>query len=193
MCLRGETVIPARKSTDERPVDEQRTEPYVEESPASETSPLLQRIGRFEVRERLGEGAFGVVYRAYDPQLDREVALKVAKASQLSTPDRVERFEREAKAAAQLRHPAIVPLFETGADGDQHFIAAAFIPGHTLAVVIAESKGPLELRRAAQIIRTLAEALAYAHRQGVVHRDVKPANILLDGQDEPLSRGIAPL
>src|SRR6202011_6036658 len=108
-------------------------------------------IGRFEVRQRLGEGAFGVVYRAYDPQLDREVALKVAKAEMLATPQRVERFLREAKAAAQLRHPHIVPLFETGRDGDTHFIAAALIDGHTLAHAIDEDRP--DIRTAVQIVR----------------------------------------
>jgi len=141
-------------------------------------------IGRFQIRQRLGEGAFGVVYRAHDPQLDREIALKVAKPDQLSSAKRVERFLREAKAAAQLRHPHIVPLHEAGRDGDHYYIAAAFISGQTLEQAIEAQR--FDFQRTAQVIRQLAEALAYAHAQGIVHRDVKPANVMLDDKGQPL-------
>jgi WD40 repeat protein/predicted Ser/Thr protein kinase len=140
-------------------------------------------IGRFQVRARLGAGAFGTVYRAYDPQLDREVALKVPQAGVLDNPRRVERFLREAKAAAQLRHPNIVPVYEAGLADGRHFIASAFIAGRPLADVVDE--GRLDCGRAARIVRDLAEALAYAHHLGIVHRDVKPANVMLDGEDRP--------
>jgi hypothetical protein len=93
---------------------------------------LPARIGRFQIRAFRGAGAFGTVYRAYDPQLDREVALKVPLAGVLDSPLRVERFLREARAAAQLRHPHIVPVHEAGHDGEQYYIASAFIEGHTL-------------------------------------------------------------
>jgi eukaryotic-like serine/threonine-protein kinase len=147
------------------------------------TVPPVQ-IGRFLIRQQLGEGAFGVVYLAYDPHLDREVALKVAKATQLATPQRIERFLREAKSAAHLRHPHIVPLFETGRDGPAYYIASAFIHGEALGKVIATKR--LDVRVAAQLVRTLAEALAYAHGEGIVHRDIKPANIMLDDKGEPI-------
>jgi WD40 repeat protein len=145
----------------------------------------LQRVGRFEVRARLGAGAFGGVYRAHDPQLDREVALKVPHPGTLDSPARVQRFLREAKAAANLRHPNIVPLYETGRDGDRYYIASAFIPGTTLAEALAERE-TIDSTWAVNIARSLAEALAYAHAQGIVHRDVKPANIMLDGKGQPL-------
>jgi len=164
------------------------TEPPLLASLVSVEETLPSRIGRFDVRQRLGEGAFGVVYRAYDSQLDREVALKVAKPHMLNTEKRVKRFLREAKAAANLRHPNIVPVFDSGKDGDQYYIAAAFIPGKSLASALEEQPAGqgLEIRRAVEIVRRLAEALAYAHSKGVVHRDVKSANAMLDDQGEPM-------
>jgi hypothetical protein len=140
------------------------------------------QIGRFQVRALLGAGAFGMVYRAFDPNLGREVALKVPHPDRLN-PLATERFLREARTAARLRHPHLVPVFDVGSAGDQHYIASAFIEGHTLAEILA--KGPQEPCRAAEIIGQLAEGLAYAHRSGVVHRDVKPTNIMLDEQGRP--------
>jgi tetratricopeptide (TPR) repeat protein/tRNA A-37 threonylcarbamoyl transferase component Bud32 len=142
-------------------------------------------VGRFRIRRRLGEGAFGVVYQAHDPQLDREVALKVAKPGSLNSGVRIERFLREAKAAGQLRHPHIVPIFDAGLDGDRYYIASAFIQGRTLEAEAAT--GAVDVRWAAQVVRSLAEALAYAHALGIVHRDVKPANVMLEGTREVIS------
>jgi WD40 repeat protein/tRNA A-37 threonylcarbamoyl transferase component Bud32 len=141
-----------------------------------------RRIARFQIVRELGAGAFGTVYQAYDPQLDREVALKVPRPGTLDSPHRVERFLREAQSAARLRHPHIVPVYDAGRDGEHYYIASAFIGGQTLAHAV--EKGPLDFRRAAAIGRDLAEALGYAHRQGIVHRDVKPANVMLDEQGE---------
>jgi tetratricopeptide (TPR) repeat protein len=146
------------------------------------------QIGRFILQRFLGEGAFGRVYEAYDPTLKRTVAIKVAKSSQLYTPQRVERFLREARAAARLVHPNIVTVYESGRDGERHFIASAFVPGRSLADVLSglQPGQPLALRRAVLIVRKLADALAYAHRNEVIHRDVKPANVMLSEDDEPL-------
>jgi formylglycine-generating enzyme required for sulfatase activity/predicted Ser/Thr protein kinase len=116
--------------------------------------------------------------------LDREVALKVPHPDALNTPQRMQRFLREARAAAKLRHPHIVPVFEVGQEGDISFIVTAYIDGQPLSSVVAE--GGLDCRRAARIVRALAEGLACAHEQGIVHRDVKPANIMLDRKDKPL-------
>src|SRR5262249_3921149 len=112
-------------------------------------------IGRFQVRARIGIGGFGTVYRAFDPQLDREVALKIPRPGTLDHPEQVERFLREAKAAAQLRHPYIVPLFEAG-QPPHYYLASAFIEGRTLAASLEE--GPLTSFAAAGIVRDLAEA-----------------------------------
>jgi Protein kinase domain len=148
--------------------------------PAS-TAEVLTAVGRFQVRAKLGAGAFGTVFRAYDPHLDREVALKVPNAGVLDSPKRIERFLREAKAAANLRHPHIVPVYDAGKDGDRYYIASAFIDGQPLAETI-EERGT-EFKRAARIVRELADAVAYAHGQGVVHRDIKPANVMIDASD----------
>jgi WD40 repeat protein len=152
------------------------------ESPRAGTAEVTQ-VGRFPIRARLGSGAFGTVYRAYDPQLDREVALKVPHPGTLDTPQRVERFLREARSAARLRHPHIVPVFDAGRDGNHYYIASAFIPGKPLGDAVVGNG--LDPRRAARITRELAEAVAYAHGQGIIHRDLKPANVILDSADHP--------
>jgi serine/threonine protein kinase len=149
-------------------------------SPSATKPP--QQIGRFLVRERVGAGVFGTVYRAYDPQLQREVAVKVSRPGSLADDERRERFLREARAAARLAHPFIVPIYEIGDDGEQ-YIASAFIEGPTLAAACAA--GTLDCRRAALVVHDLARALAYAHKLGVVHRDVKPANVILDQEGRP--------
>jgi len=154
------------------------------EAAATELAGAPKKVGRFEIRSRVGAGAFGSVFRAYDPLLDREVALKVPHVGSLrAEKDRV-RFLREAKAAAALRHPNIVPVYEGGVDDDTYYIASAFIEGQTLEGAIR--RRTLSFSRSAQIVRDLAGALEYAHQLGVVHRDVKPANILLDANGEPL-------
>ena len=142
------------------------------------------RIGRFEVRKRIGAGAFGTVYRAFDPTLGREVALKVPRAAAMERPEVRARFLREPKAAAQLRHPHIVPVYDAGVDGERYYIASAFIEGRTLDDVIAEKR--LGYRQTAEVVVALADALDYAHSHGVVHRDVKPANVMLDHQGQPM-------
>jgi tetratricopeptide (TPR) repeat protein/tRNA A-37 threonylcarbamoyl transferase component Bud32 len=152
------------------------------QSPATRVE--VSRVGRYVVREKIGEGAFGFVFLADDPQLDRKIALKVAKLDSRKPLERIERLLREARAAAGLRHPNIVPVFDAGDDGKQYYIASAYINGPTLAKAV--QAGPFEYRRTARLVSILAEALAYAHEQKVVHRDVKPANVLLDERDEPM-------
>jgi hypothetical protein len=146
------------------------------------SQPGLGKLGRFELKELLGQGAYGRVYRAYDPQLDREVALKVP----IFGPEdkhKIQRFSAEAKAAARLRHPNIVPTYESGQIGAQYYIAAQFVAGQTLAQRLVQS--PPDFRQAAEWIRQLANGLAYAHAAGIVHRDIKPENIMLDERGVP--------
>ncbi|OHB72177.1 MAG: hypothetical protein A2V70_14640 [Planctomycetes bacterium RBG_13_63_9] len=154
------------------------------EGQAGPAGDIPRKLGRFEIRGRLGAGAFGAVYRAHDPLLDREVALKVPRAAVLERPEARARFLREPKAAAQLRHPHIVPVYDAGRDGEHYYIASAYIEGHTLEEMIDHERP--DFRRAAEIVRDLAEALDYAHRMGVVHRDVKPANIMIDGDGQAM-------
>jgi len=153
-------------------------------SPALPVSPdLPAKIGRFVVKQKLGSGAFGAVYRAVDPHLQREVAVKVPRAHLLDNPRVLERFLREGKAVAQLQHPNIVPVYEAGEDGPLLYIASAFIEGQPLSDLV--SAGPLPFTQAAEIVRQLADALSHAHELGVVHRDVKPVNVMIDVTGQP--------
>jgi hypothetical protein len=144
--------------------------------------PALGRIGRFELRAVLGQGTFGRVYRAYDSQLERLVALKVPKFGS-DEPHLVERFLEEARAAARLRHPNIVAVFESGQAGDDYYIASELVEGKPLSAHLL--KGGLNFQQAARWVRDLATGLAFAHEAKVVHRDIKPANILIDRQGRP--------
>ena len=144
-----------------------------------ETAPAMpRRFGRFEIRGMLGAGSCATVFRAFDPALEREVALKVPHPGVLRGAKARARFEGEAKALARLRHPAIVPIYETGRFGEMPYLATAFIAGRTLAEVL--EAGPFGCNRAAEVAIELAEALGYAHGLGIVHRDVKPANVLIE-------------
>ncbi|MCA9052634.1 MAG: protein kinase, partial [Planctomycetaceae bacterium] len=158
--------------------------------PAVSTTVLQERFGRFAIRTILGKGGFGKVFRAYDPLTDREIALKVPTFGADET-DKVERFTREAKAAGRLRHPNIVLVLESGLVGDQLFIASEFIDGKTLAAVLREGKP--ERKRAVQWAQAMAEGLAYAHGEGIIHRDVKPQNTMIDrlGRPQIMDFGLA--
>ncbi len=137
----------------------------------------LVRIGRFHLREPLGEGGYGQVYRAYDPHLDRDVALKVLKPNRLGE-KALERFYREARAAARLDHPNIVGLHDAGREENRCWIAYQLVTGRTLSMVRDVDRPSIDL--SVRIVRDLALALDHAHGRGVFHRDIKPANVLVD-------------
>jgi WD40 repeat protein len=142
-------------------------------------------LGRFCIEHRLGQGGLGVVYLAYDPQLRRQVALKVPRVESLVDSDLRRRFLREAEAAARLSHPHLVSVYEAGEDSGVCYIAAELCPGPTLAQWLTDQTGPLPCAAAARLAQKLAEGVQHAHGRGVLHRDIKPSNVLLVKLDDP--------
>ena len=138
----------------------------------------------------LGRGGFGVVFLAEDLVLGRRVALKLPRPEVLVTPDVRRRFLREAEAASRLDHPHIVPVFEVGEEGPICYIASAYCEGLTLAQWLRRQTAPVPIRMACRLVAVLAGAFAHAHERGILHRDLKPGNILLQRSDESsLARG----
>ena len=137
-------------------------------------------FGRFEIIRKLGEGGFASVFLAFDPRLDRLVALKIPKPNHLLSKVEKERFDREAKAAAMLSHPNIVPILETDHVGTVQYIASEYCDGPTLSAWIKDQSGPIKTDQAARIVIQLAEAVAHAHQRGILHRDLKPGNVLFE-------------
>jgi serine/threonine-protein kinase len=144
---------------------------------ADESLPI--GFGRFELREVVGRGGFGTVYRAYDTQLDREVAVKIPRRGALETQDEVNRFLREARSGGKLSHPNICPIHDVGEYGGSHYIVMGFIEGTPLSAFVSPGK-PLDPKTAARIVLKLTAALAEAHDLGIIHRDLKPSNIMID-------------
>ena len=144
------------------------------------------RLGRYTIQGVLGRGSSSVVFLAHDPKLDREVALKVFRYDPAGSPDIRERFERDARIAARLRHPNIVPLHEANEHEGLCYIDSELIHGETLKAGLQGRNGePVEPSEAAELVRKIAGALDYAHTLGIVHRDIKPSNILIDERGEP--------
>ena len=145
--------------------------------------PLPCRLGAYELVERIGQGGMGVVYKARQISLDRDVAVKVLSLAALAGPEAVHRFRTEAVTAGSLRHPNIVVVHEVGLAEGQHYLVMDYVPGPTLADLTRN--GPLPARRAAQYLRPIAEAVHFAHERGILHRDLKPSNVLIDTNDQP--------
>ncbi len=155
------------------------------------TALIGQTLGRYRIVERLGEGGMGVVFRAEDPRLEREVALKVLKQDALYDEDSKRRFRLEARALSRLLHPNIATLFDFDSDRGVDFLVLEFVPGESLARTLAN--GPLPETRARAIALDVTEGLQSAHEKGIVHRDLKPGNIVITprGRAKVLDFGLA--
>ena len=140
-------------------------------------------LGRYHIIERLGEGGMATVYKAYDTRLERHVAVKIIRSDVGQGDEMLKRFEREAKALAQLTHPNIVHINDYGEQGGVPYVVMDFLPGGTLKQKLGQ---PMPFAEAARLLAPIARALEYAHQQKIVHRDVKPANILLTQSSAPM-------
>ena len=144
----------------------------------NQPSLIGSKLGKYEIRTEIGRGGMGAVYRGYDPMLERYVAIKVLAPHLVWEADFVERFLREARAAARLKHPNIVTIYDVGQESGWYYYVMEYLEGQTLSELI-QRRGPLSSEQAISILRPLADALDYAHHEGLVHRDIKPGNILL--------------
>src|SRR3954471_4591624 len=138
-----------------------------------------RRLGKYQIESLVGRGGMAAVYRAHDTVLNRSVAIKVLDPSLAIDPKAVERFKREAVTAANLEHPSIVRVFDVQQEGNLYYIAMRFVQGTTLREILRDN-GPLPLDAIVNIVKPVASALHYAHQSGVIHRDVKPGNILVE-------------
>jgi len=141
------------------------------------------KIGRYQIKSELGRGGMATVYRAFDPSFDREVAIKVLPREMMHDPQFRARFEREIKMVAGLEHPSIVPVYDVGDEDGQPYFVMRLMTGGSLSDLISQGRIPLE--DTARIVSKIAQGLAYAHKKGVIHRDLKPDNILFDDNDDP--------
>ncbi len=151
------------------------------------------KLGRYEIRSKIGAGGMGEVYLAQDTKLDRKVALKILPAELASKRDRMRRFTQEAKAAAALNHPNIAHIYEIGESDGRNFIAMEFVDGQTLRELIHHQQ--TDLPKLLRHLQHVAEGLAKAHAAGIVHRDLKPDNVMItrDGHAKILDFGLAKL
>jgi hypothetical protein len=149
----------------------------VEIAPAMEGVLAGQTLGHYQLMEQIGRGGMATVYKAYQPSLDRYVAVKVLPTYLAHEPGFAARFEREARAVAKLDHPHILPVHDFGREGDLTYIVMKYVEAGTLKERMGE---PLDLEAVVEIMAQVGEALDYAHQEGVIHRDVKPSNVLMD-------------
>ena len=155
-----------------------------EAEPASEGTSAARVFGDYELLDEIARGGMGVVYRARQRRLGRTVAMKLILGGQLATRELVHRFRAEAAAAAALQHPNIVAIHDVGVHDGNHFFSMDYVEGQNLAQLVGNR--PLPAQKAARYMKLIAEAIHYAHEQGILHRDLKPSNVLVDaGTDQP--------
>jgi len=178
------TLVPAAPMPATAPATSARTgaEPAADFTPAP-GKPQGVKVAGYEVFGELGRGGMGVVFKARQVALNRDVALKLIKSGSLASQPEVARFQSEAEAVAQLDHPHIVPIYEVGHDRGQHFFSMKLVAGSSLDKRLDEFAA--DPRAAAALVVVAAKAVHHAHQRGILHRDLKPANILLDERDQP--------
>ena len=154
-----------------------------QEAPSSIPNPSIRYFGDYELLEEIARGGMGIVYRARQKSLDRIVAVKLLLLGQYASEEFIHRFRIEASAAASLRHPNIVAIHEVGVHQGQHYFAMDFVDGPDLAQIVRDQ--PLTAKRAAGYVKTIAEAIHFAHTRRILHRDLKPSNVLIDSNDQP--------
>jgi eukaryotic-like serine/threonine-protein kinase len=159
------------------------TVPSTGPSPASLSPTESKNFGDYELLEEIARGGMGIVYRARQKSLDRTVAVKMILSGQFAGKEEVLRFRAEAESAAKLQHPHIVRIHETGECDGQPYFSMDYVAGGNLAALVREK--PLPAKRAAGYVKTITEAIHYAHEQGILHRDLKPSNVLIDRADQP--------
>ncbi len=164
--------------------------PSAELEASDPTAPQLEsqlpagtRLGDYEILQEVARGGMGIVYRARQRSLNRDVAVKMILAGPNPKPEFLRRFQTEAEAAASLRHPNIVAIYDIGEDGGRPFFSMEYVAGRNLSELV--EAGPLAPERAARYVQKVAAAIHFAHQRGILHRDLKPSNILVDEFDEP--------
>jgi serine/threonine protein kinase len=168
------------------PLVETRSFDFDSEKSTVDVAPtkLPDKIGRYRIEKLLGKGGFGRVYLAHDEQLQRLVTIKVPHANRVARPEDAELYLAEARTVASLEHPHIVPVYDVGTTTDcPFFVVSKYVEGDDLKTRIKESRLPYQ--QVAELVATVAEALHHAHKRGLVHRDVKPGNILIDSDGKP--------